>query len=66
MTETRTIEYRIEPTLDKKEYYLDLFRPYYDSLDNSRLVRYDSVKSLTAAELKQLADFIYHFLENPQ
>lgn len=59
-----TIEYRLEPTLDKKQYYLDLYRPYYDSLDNARMLRYDSLKSLTVPELYQLADFIKIFLEN--
>lgn len=64
--DAKTIEFRIEPTLDKKQYYLDLYRPYYDTLDNLMMIRYHSMKSLTSLELKQLADFINSFLENPK
>jgi two-component SAPR family response regulator len=60
----KTIEFRLEPTLNNKQFYLDFFRPYYDSIDNLRLVRYDSMKSLTREELKQLADFIIKYLED--
>lgn len=59
----KTIQYRLEPTSDKKEFYLDLYRPYYDALDKETMVRYDSLKSLTRNELKQLANFINAFLE---
>ncbi len=59
-----TIEFRLEPTLDRKQFYLDTFRPYYDSVDNRRLLRYDSMKSLSREELKQLAEFIIKYLED--
>jgi hypothetical protein len=59
-----TIEFRLEPTLDRKQFYLDTFRPYYDSVDNHRLLRYDSMKSLSREELKQLAEFIIKYLED--
>lgn len=64
MSESKTIEYRLEPTMDKKQYYLDLYRPYYDALDRVTMVRYDSMKSLNVVELRQLAEFINNFLEN--
>lgn len=60
----KTIEFRLEPTLNNKQFYLDVFRPYYDSIDNLRLVRYDSMKSLTREELQQLAEFITKYLED--
>jgi hypothetical protein len=62
----QTIDFRLEPTLDKKNFYLDFFRPYYDGIDNLRLKHYDSTRSLSREELKQLADFINrYFEENP-
>jgi hypothetical protein len=57
------ISYRLEPTKDKKYFYLDIHKHEYDELDNETIIKYDSLKRLSASELDQLSDFIKEFLK---
>lgn len=59
----KTVKFKIAK-LDTKEYELQVYRPFGNESDVDNWVMVDRFNSLTGLELKELADYIYHLIEN--